>query len=75
MTAPSSVNRLDPDAMIVPAEGGRLAFVSPLLSLRHDSAYTVTIVGAVDVLDRALVARAGHVRDGRRAAEREQRIG
>ena len=43
------------DATIVPAEGGRLAFVSPRVSLRHDSAYTLTLVGAVDVLGRSLV--------------------
>jgi YD repeat-containing protein len=44
------------DAVIVPAEGGRLGFVSPRVSLRHESAYTLTMVGASDLWGRPLVA-------------------
>lgn len=33
---------------IVPAEGGRLVFVSPRAALSHDTAYTLRIAGATD---------------------------
>jgi RHS repeat-associated protein len=44
------------DSAIVPAEGGRLAFLWPRVSLRHDSVYTVTMVGPSDVLGGPLLA-------------------
>ncbi len=44
------------DALVVAAEGGRLAFVTPRVSLHDDSAYTLAISGALDVLGAPLVA-------------------
>ncbi len=44
------------DVAVVPAEGGRLVFLTPRASLRFDASYTLAIAGAVDALGVAIAA-------------------
>ncbi|HEU4890869.1 MAG TPA: RHS repeat-associated core domain-containing protein [Vicinamibacterales bacterium] len=46
------------EALVVPAEGGRLVFVTPRLPLRERARYTLTIDGIPDVTARPLVGAA-----------------
>ncbi len=44
------------DVLVVPAEGGRLLFVTPRAPLQHDAKYTLTLSGAFDVLGAPLAS-------------------
>lgn len=46
------------EAHVVPAEGGRLLFVTPRLALRDEARYTLSFDGVVDDTGRPLVASA-----------------
>jgi RHS repeat-associated protein len=44
------------ETSIVAAEGGRLMFVTPRVSLQHDARYTLSVDGVVDLTDQPVVA-------------------